>query len=118
MEENHALDPVQSLNLVQMVNVLLMGIGASGHLGHLVDLLVQNQDQEVAVILPQQMEEDLVRVQVKSLNPALEINVLLMVFGESGHPGHLVRVTARSQEPESVTDLLHKMEEKFVLVRA
>ena len=40
-----------------------------------------------------------------------------MVHGEVGLLGHLVEVTARSQDPEVVTILLQQMEETLVLVQ-
>ena len=68
------------------------------------------------IILLHKMEENIAKILVKSLNPALEINVLLMAFGDLGHLGHLVLVTAKSQDLGYVTNLLQQMEENLVLV--
>ena len=71
------------------------------------------------IILLHKTEEKIAKILgniFKSLNPALEINVLLMAFGDLGHLGHLVLVTAKSQDLGYVTNLLQQMEENLVLV--
>ena len=91
--------------------------GDFGHLGHLVEMIVKNQDPEVVPIQPQQMEETLVLVLVKIQHHVLEVSVHQeMVPGEVGDLGHLVEVIARNQDPEAVTIHPHKMEGTLVLV--
>ena len=74
----------------------------------------RNQDPEYVTTLLQSREESSAKVLVKSLGPAQMVNVLSMEFGEVGHHGQIVTVTARSQEPEVVTSLFQQMEESLV----
>ena len=92
--------------------------GEVGLLGPLVEVIARSQDPEVVIVLLQQMEGILVLVLVKILHPVLEVSAhQYMVHGEVGLPGLLVEVIARSQDPEVVIILLHKMEERIVLER-
>jgi len=116
MEENLVLVLAKSPSHVQMINASLMVIGETGHLGHPVRAIVKSQDLGIVKILLHKMRANLVQVLVKSLNHVLEKNVLLMVFGETGHLGHLVRVIVQSQDQEAVMIQLQKMEESHVQV--
>ena len=63
------------------------------------------------------MEGATVLVLFKKLHHVLEVYVQEMAIGEVGHLGHLVEVTARSQDLEVVTILLQQMEGTLVLVQ-
>ena len=116
MEEKFVKVLPMKVNHVQMVNVLLMVTGKTGHHGHLAELIVKCQDLEIAITPHHQMGESLVQVLKQSLNPARESNVLKMVFGDFGPHGQIVAVIAKNQGPENVIVLLQQMEETLVLV--
>ena len=91
-----------------------MDNGEDGHHGHCVEETARSQDPEVVIILLHKMEERIVLERKKIYTHALEDNVLLMENGLTGHHGQHVEKTARSQDPEVVIILLHKMEERIV----
>ena len=115
MEEKFVQVLPMKVNHVQMVNVLLMVTGKTGHHGHLVELIVKCQDLEIAITPHHQMGESLVQVLKQSLNPAQESNVLKMAFGEFGPHGQNVAVIAKNQGLNVIV-LLQQMEETLVMV--
>ena len=75
MEENLVLGLAKRVLSVLEVNALLMAIGGIGFLGQHVRVIVRRQDQEDVTSRPQKMEENLVLVQVKSLNLVQMVHV-------------------------------------------
>ena len=67
--------------------------GDIGLLGQVVEVIVRNQDPEVAIFQLLQMEDLIVKVKVMRTNIAMEEVVKLMEVGEVGLFGQNVEVT-------------------------
>ena len=76
--------------------------GEVGLLGQLVEVIVRNLDPEVALIQLLQMEDLIVRAKEKRKNIALEEVVKLMVDGEVGLLGQVVRIIVGMDGEENV----------------
>ena len=111
MEDLIVKETEKRKSLVLEETVKLMEVGEIGLLGQLVQVLVRNQEPEVAIIHLLSMEDLIVWVIEKRLKLALEEVVKLMEAGEVGHIGQVVEVIVRNQDPEVAMIHLLQMEE-------